>query len=96
MMIHKLKPNQKLRIRKKKIVVMRKKMTKKRTFRHKPKTHFKQGPDSEEIRMECSIIIRTTLSYEIKSMSKKVDTKICLIRLMKNFKTTVSSNKLSR
>lgn len=79
-------------------MTMIKKRKMKRKFKQNQKLllSHKLEANMEEIRMECSIIIATTLSYEIKSMSKKAATKICSIRLMKNFKTTVSSNKLSK
>jgi hypothetical protein len=78
MMNSRHKPNQKLRkvriAKIKMIVMMMKKM-----FKQSLKAHFKQETNTAEIGMECSITIRTTLSYEIKSMNKKADTRTCSI-----------------
>jgi hypothetical protein len=60
MMNSKHKPNHKLtKVRRPMIKMMMKK------FKQKLKAHFKTEANTAEIRMECSITIRTTLSYEI-------------------------------
>jgi hypothetical protein len=50
--------------------------------------------NSEETKMECSIIIRTMFYSETKSMNKNINTTKCSILSTKSFRILISSNKL--